>query len=46
MNKTEHFWYDTDGNSIQAHGGMILFHEGRYYWYGENKTVHIHRTIW
>lgn len=38
MNKNGTLWYDTDGNSIQAHGGMILFHEGRYYWYGENKN--------
>jgi beta-galactosidase len=32
-------WRDTDGNPIQAHGGGILFHEGIYYWYGENKDV-------
>ena len=30
-------WKDIDGNDIQAHGGMILMHEGVYYWYGENK---------
>ena len=30
-------WYDTDGNVINAHGGGLLFHEGRYYWYGEYK---------
>lgn len=30
-------WYDTDGNPIQAHGGMILEHRGVFYWYGENK---------
>lgn len=30
-------WTDTDGNDIQAHGGMIMEHEGVYYWYGENK---------
>lgn len=30
-------WLDTNGNKIQAHGGSILFHEGTYYWYGENK---------
>ena len=29
---------DTDGNSIDAHGGCVLFHEGTYYWYGEAKT--------
>ena len=31
-------WRDTDGNSINAHGGGILFYEGTYYWYGENKS--------
>lgn len=30
-------WYDTDGALIQAHGGSVLYHEGTYYWYGENK---------
>ena len=30
-------WLDTDGNPIQAHGGGMLYHEGLYYWYGENK---------
>lgn len=37
-NKNRTLWYDTEGNSIQAHGGMILRHEGTYYWYGENKN--------
>lgn len=30
-------WLDLDGRPIQAHGGGVLFHEGTYYWYGENK---------
>ena len=30
-------WQDTDGNDIQAHGGCIINHEGKYYWYGEHK---------
>lgn len=30
-------WLDTDGKRIQAHGGSVLYHEGYYYWYGENK---------
>lgn len=30
-------WKDTDGNPIHAHGGWILFHEGWYYWYGEDR---------
>lgn len=27
-------WRDTDGNIINAHGGGILHHENKYYWYG------------
>ncbi len=30
-------WKDTDGNTINAHGGGILYHDGVYYWYGEFK---------
>ena len=30
-------WRDTEGKLIQAHGGSIMFWEGKYYWYGENK---------
>jgi len=30
-------WVDTDGNPINAHGAGILFHEGKYYWFGEIK---------
>lgn len=30
-------WLDTDGNPINAHGGGMLFHDGKYYWYGEYK---------
>ena len=30
-------WLDTDGKWIHAHGGSILFAEGKYWWYGENK---------
>ena len=29
-------WKDTDGNPINAHGGGLLYHDGTYYWYGEN----------
>ncbi len=32
-------WLDTDKNPIQAHGGCVLFHEGTYYWFGENKDA-------
>jgi len=30
-------WMDMDGNPIHAHGGYILFYEGYYYWYGEDR---------
>lgn len=32
-------WRDTDGNAINAHGGGILYHEGKYYWYGEHRPT-------
>lgn len=32
------FWLDNNGEHINAHGGGILFHEGKYYWFGENKS--------
>ena len=31
-------WYDTDGNVLHAHGGHMLYWEGQWYWYGENRT--------
>ena len=30
-------WPDTKGEHINAHGGGVLFYEGKYYWYGENR---------
>jgi len=30
-------WHDTDGTPIQAHGGGVLYDQGTYYWFGENK---------
>lgn len=32
-------WFDSDGNPIQAHGGMILEFQGMWYWYGEHKGI-------
>ena len=32
-------WTDTDGRPIQAHGGGVLFDQGTYYWFGENKDA-------
>jgi len=36
---TNPIWQDTEGKHIQAHGGGILYHKGKYYWYGENKEA-------
>jgi hypothetical protein len=30
-------WLDNNGVHINAHGGGVLFHGGRYYWFGEHK---------
>jgi hypothetical protein len=30
-------WLDNNGVPINAHGGGVIFHDGRYYWYGEHK---------
>lgn len=30
-------WLDTNGKRIQAHGGSVMYIDGTYYWYGENK---------
>ena len=42
-------WTDTDQNTINAHGGGILYHNGTYYWYGEYKndsTYHAPGVEW
>ena len=32
-------WFDSDGNTIQAHGGSALrTPDGTYWWYGEDKS--------
>lgn len=37
MPKNGSIWRDTKGEPIHAHGGCIIFHEGYYYWYGEDR---------
>ncbi len=40
-------WLDTDGKRIQAHGGSMLYVDGMFYWYGENKENTLPNTeIW
>ena len=35
----EKIWPDDRGVHINAHGGGVLFHGGRYYWFGEHKIA-------
>ncbi len=35
-------WYDTAGHVINAHGGGVLAHDGKYYLYGEHKIYGTH----
>jgi hypothetical protein len=35
--KPGEIWPDDKGVHINAHGGGILFHKGKYYWFGEHK---------
>lgn len=37
-------WLDTDGKPIQAHGFQVTYRDGRYYWYGEDKTATLFGT--
>lgn len=30
-------WFDSEGRLINAHGGGIIFSEGKYWWYGEQR---------
>ncbi|MDP4134253.1 MAG: family 43 glycosylhydrolase [Bacillota bacterium] len=42
MLKNGETWYDTEGNTIHAHGGYIINYEGFYYWYGEDRRDNIY----
>lgn len=33
-------WPDSEGNHINAHGGGVLAHDGKFYWFGEHKSDH------
>lgn len=30
-------WPDNNGEHINAHGGGVMYYDGTYYWFGENK---------
>ena len=32
-------WPDDKGEHINAHGGNVMFYDGTYYWYGENRPA-------
>ena len=36
--KPGEIWQDNKGVHINAHGGGIVFHDGKYYWFGEHKV--------
>lgn len=46
LQKNGTLWLDTDGDPIHAHGGHILFHEGYYYWYGEDRRDNIYVSVY
>lgn len=35
--KNGELWKDVAGEPIHAHGGCMIYHEGYYYWYGEDR---------
>ena len=35
--KPGQLWYDDKGDTINAHGGGVLFAENKYYWFGEKR---------
>ncbi|MGI6200247.1 MAG: family 43 glycosylhydrolase [Christensenellales bacterium] len=39
-------WRDTSGELIHAHGGHMLFHEGWYYWYGEDRRENGYASVY
>ncbi len=36
---TDKIWLDNNGDTINAHGGGILFQNGKYYWFGEKRGI-------
>ena len=39
-------WLDTEGKRIHAHGGSVMYVDGYYYFYGENKTEKAAEEYW
>lgn len=42
---TGEIWYDTAGDTINAHGGCLLLDKGTYYWFGENRGTKESRGV-
>lgn len=38
-------WIDNDSIHINAHGGGVLYYEGKYYWFGEHKSQTTSRAL-
>ncbi|PKQ67985.1 beta-glucanase [Labilibaculum manganireducens] len=38
-------WLDDQGNHINAHGGGILYYQGKYYWFGEHKSANTSQAL-
>lgn len=38
-------WPDASGRHINAHGGGLLWHRGRYYWFGEDKDARTNAAL-
>ena len=36
--KSGEIWPDNNGKHVNAHGGGVLYHDGKYYWFGEHKS--------
>lgn len=36
--KSGGLWLDQNGNHVNAHGGGLLYSNGKYYWFGEHKA--------
>ena len=38
-------WLDDNAEHVNAHGGGVMYHEGKYYWYGEHKSSYTHNAM-
>jgi hypothetical protein len=43
--KPGQIWPDNNGVHINAHGGGVIYHKGKYYWYGEHKSEHTSNAL-